>query len=101
MERNPVRMGLVERVEEWRWSSAGTCGSAPVHTWPMERPLAWRNWVNAGEPCEQLSAVRRSVLKGQPYGSAPWVEQMVVQWDLGVTMRGRGRPRKELVNNGS
>ena len=101
VERNPVRAGLVERVEEWRWSSVGTSGSVSVHEWPMERPLAWRNWVNEGESCEQLSAVRRSVLKGQPYGSASWVERMVAQWNLGITLRERGRPRKELVNNGS
>ena len=29
------------------------------------------------------------------------VEQMVAQCNLGVTLRGRGRPKKELVNNGS
>ena len=101
VERNPVRAGLAERAEQWRWSSAGSLGAVPLYAWPMERPAEWRHWVDEGESSAQLKAVRRSVLKGQPYGSAPWVEQMVVQWDLGVTMRGRGRPRKELVNNGS
>ena len=101
VERNPVRAGLVERAEQWRWSSAGSLGAVPLYAWPMERPAEWLHWVDEGESSAQLKAVRRSVIKGQPYGSAPWVEQMVVQWDLGVTMRGRGRPRKELVNNGS
>ena len=67
----------------------------------MERPVDWPDWVNKGETDEQLSAVRRSVIKGQPYGSAPWIEQMVTQWNLGATLRTRGRPKKELVNNGS
>ena len=49
---------------------------------------------------EEIAAVRRSVLKGQPYGSEPWVERMVTQWNLGATLRDRGRPRKEFVNNG-
>jgi putative transposase len=101
VERNPVRAGLVERAEQWRGSSAGTRGSVPVHTWPMERPADWLDWVNEGEPTEQLSAVRKSVTKGQPFGSALWVEQMVTQWNLGATLRARGRPKKELVNNGS
>jgi putative transposase len=101
VERNPMRAGLVERAEQWRWSSAGTRGSAPVHTWPVERPTDWLDWVNEGEPTEQLSAVRKSVTKGQPYGSEPWVERMVTQWNLGATLRERGRPKKELVNNGS
>jgi putative transposase len=101
VERNPVRAGFVERAEQWRGSSAGTRGSVPVHTWPMERPADWLDWVNEGEPTEQLSAVRKSVTKGQPFGSALWVEQMVTQWNLGATLRARGRPKKELVNNGS
>jgi len=101
VERNPVRAGLVERAEQWRWSSAGTRGSVPLQEWPMERPTEWLPWVNEGEPHEQLHAVRRSVLKGQPYGSEPWVERMVTQWNLGTTLRERGRPKKALVNNGS
>jgi len=80
---------------------AGTRGSVPVHTWPMERPTDWLDWVNEGEPTEQLSAVRKSVTKGQPFGSALWVEQMVTQWNFAATLRARGRPKKELVNNGS
>jgi hypothetical protein len=45
--------------------------------------------------------VRRSVVKGQPYGSESWVQQMVRQWNLGATLRKRGRPKKEFANNGS
>ena len=101
VERNPVRAGLVERAEQWRWSSARTCGAVPLQEWPMERPTEWLPWVNEGETHEQLCAVRRSVTKGQPYGSAPWVERMVTQWHLGATLRERGRPKKELVKNGS
>jgi putative transposase len=101
VERNPVRAGLVERAEQWRWSSAGIHGPVLMHEWPMERPSEWLDWVNEGETNEQLSTVRRSVIKGQPYGSEPWVEQMVTQWNLGATLRERGRPKKELVINGS
>lgn len=101
VERNPVRAGLVERVEQWRWSSAGANGTVPLHEWPMARPRDWCSWVNESEPTEQLSMVRKSLLKGQPYGSAQWVEQMVTQWNLGTTVRGRGRPKKETANNGS
>jgi putative transposase len=67
----------------------------------MERPAKWLDWVNESETNEQLKAVRRSVLKGQPFGSTRWMEQVVVQWNLGATLRGRGRPKKEFVNNGS
>lgn len=101
VERNPVRAGLVKRAEQWRWGSAGTRGSVSVHDWPIARPTDWPDWVNEGEATEQLSAVRKSVTKGQPYGSEPWVARMVMQWNLGATLRERGRPKKELVINGS
>ena len=101
VERNPVRAGLVERVEQWRWSSAGSLGAVPLHAWPMERPVDWLHLVDEGESSAQLNAVRRSVIKGQPYGSAPWVQRVVTKWNLGATLRDRGRPMKELVNNGS
>jgi hypothetical protein len=67
----------------------------------MERSADWPDWVNEGEATEQLSAVRKSVTKGQPFGSSTRVDQMVAQWNLGATLRERGRPKKELVNNGS
>jgi putative transposase len=67
----------------------------------MERSAEWLSWVNERETNEQLHAVRRSVIKGQPYGSEPWMERMVTQWNLGATLRDRGRPKKELVINGS
>ena len=101
VERNPVRAGLVERAEEWNWSSARVSGSVPLHTWPIERPSSWLDWVNEDETTEQLSALRSSVTKGRPFGRPPWVEQMVTQWNVGATLRGRGRPKKELINNGS
>ena len=100
VERNPMRAGLVARAEHWRWSSAGTRGVVPLHEWPMARPVDWLDRVNEGEATEQLSAIRKSVTKGQPYGSEPWVERMVRQWNLGATLRARGRPKKELVDNG-
>lgn len=101
VERNPVRAGLVERAEEWRWSSAGTRGAVPLQDWPIARPADWLHWVNKDETNDRLDAVRRSVLKGQPFGSEPWVERMVAQWNLGATLRERGRPKKEFANNGS
>jgi putative transposase len=105
VERNPVRAGLVERAEQWRWSSAGQRGSGrglvSLSPWPLAQPVEWRQWVNDEEMSEQVAAVRRSVTKGQPFGSSAWVEQMVAQWNLGATLRARGRPKKELVNNGS
>ena len=101
VERNPVRAGLVTRAEHWQWSSAASSKGATLHQWPIPRPQAWAEWVNADEHHEQVEALRRSVVKGQPFGSEPWTKQMVTRWNLGMTLRERGRPPKELSNNGS
>ena len=60
VERNPVRAGLVDRVEQWRWSSAGANGVVPLHEGPLERPANWANWVEEDEPNEQLVAVTQN-----------------------------------------
>ena len=86
-ERHPVRAGLIERAEQWCWSRAMTRGSVPLQEWPMARPAEWPNWVKEGETHAQLSAMRRSMTKGHRCGSPKWVEQMVAQWNVGVTLR--------------
>jgi putative transposase len=96
--RNPVRAGLVDRAEQWRWSSASARTTVPVHAWPIERPT---DWLKENETSEQIAGVRRSVTKGQPFGSPLWVDLMVARWNLGSTLRERGRPKKEPTNNGS
>jgi putative transposase len=101
VERNPVRAGLVTRAEQWQWSSAASSKGAALHQWPIPRPQAWAEWVNVDEQHEQVEALRRSVVKGQPFGSEPWTKQMVTRWNLGMTLRERGRPPRELRNNGS
>ncbi|HSA85839.1 MAG TPA: transposase [Nitrospira sp.] len=101
VERNPVRAGLVTRAEQWPWSSAASSKGAALHQWPIPRPQAWAEWVNADEHHEQVEALRRSVVKGLPFGSESWTKQMVTRWNLGMTLRERGRPPKVLGNNGS
>ena len=53
VERNPLTAGLVERAEDWRWSSLwvrehGTDEQkALLHDWPTPRPGDWLARVNA------------------------------------------------------
>ena len=42
----------------------------------------------------ELEAVRRSVLRGAPYGSEPWQQQTAVALGLQSSLRSRGRPRQ-------
>ena len=61
VERNPVRAGLAERVEDWPWSSAARIGEIQgivLADWPVDRPPNWREFVNEVEPTPELDFIR-------------------------------------------
>jgi len=62
--------------------------------WHIRRPKNWASRVNRAEGKKELEAVRRSVQRGQPYGSELWCERIVQTPGLESTVRSRGRPRK-------
>src|ERR1700757_4945606 len=51
-ERNAVRAGLAERVQDWRWSSASRDRAPeppPLDPGPVPRPAGWLEYVNAAQ----------------------------------------------------
>ena len=100
VERNPLRANLIERAQDWRWSSLGryTQGDDNARLlltpWPIPRPRNWVSRVNRAEAKKELEAVRRSVQRGQPYGSELWSKRIVQTLGLESTVRPRGRPHK-------
>jgi putative transposase len=75
VERNALRAGLVERAEDWRWSSlwrwrhTEVTDDVPALTdWPVERPRQWLFQVNRPQAEAELDAVRTSVQRGRPFG---------------------------------
>ncbi len=101
VERNPVRPTLVARAEEWRWSSlwrwlhpAETAEKPALYAWPMERPTDWLARVNRALTKKELEAVRVSVARGRPFGTATWQDRIAKRLGLESTFRSRGRPRK-------
>jgi putative transposase len=99
-ERNPVRADLAARAEEWPWSSAGLWSSPDRPSWlepgPVKRPRDWLAWVNRAATRGELEALRRSVNRGAPYGTAGWVLAAANRLGLESTLRPRGRPRKQV-----
>jgi putative transposase len=98
VEANPLRAGLVERAEDWRWSGLWQwrhgSDDLPLSAWPVERPRNWVARVNRQLREEQLAPIRVSVERGRPLGSDPWVRRVAKRLHLGFTLRGPGRPRK-------
>lgn len=105
VERNPLRAGLVERAEEWRWGSL----YRRVHGTPDEQamlanspvPLGrqWCGYVNKPQSEAELTAIRRSIVRGQPYGGEAWRTKITRQLGLEHTFRPRGRPKKQQDTN--
>lgn len=99
VERNPLRSGLVEAAEQWRWGSLwrrvrGTPDDQRLLSdWPVPMPANWLAFVSQPQTQKELDALRRCVVRGQPYGRQPWVEQTARCLGLEATLRRRGRPR--------
>jgi putative transposase len=102
VERNALRAGLVERAEDWRWSSLWRRGQNTealpqiLQPGPVTLPENWVEDVNRPQTESELAALRRSVQRGQPFGEVHWVEQQAAKLGLESTLRPRGRPRKVI-----
>lgn len=81
VELNPVRAGLVERPEQWRWSSArthlglGTDGitdAAPMR----ERIDDWRALLDSGLADSERDAIQAGERTGRPLGGPAFVERL-------------------------
>jgi putative transposase len=84
----------------WRWSSLWRRihgDDQPrqfLSSWPLPMPEGWIEHVNVPQTETELEALRRSVQRGCPYGSAGWQKQMAARLGLGHTLRPLGRPKK-------
>ena len=65
----------------------------------LERPGDWLAGVNAVEDEKELAGVRRSVIRGAPFGEEGWVKRTAWLLELESALRPRGRPRKEGAND--
>ena len=95
VERNPLRASLVERAEEWRWSSL-TCrnGDRPevprLAEWPVARPDDWSTLVHSPQTRAEIEAFRRAVRTREPFGSEEWCKAFKAQLNEPAPRR-RGR----------
>ena len=99
VERNALRAKLVDRAQDWRWSSVWrrAQGDAKVASWlsdwPVERPRDWVARVNRPQTTSELEALRLSVQRGRPFGEDAWVRRLVRRFGLESTLTPRGRPK--------
>jgi putative transposase len=98
VERNPRRANLVERAEDWPWSSLSwrRRGRQPalLAEWPVPCPRNWVATVNAAQNPAEEEALQRSIARGAPFGDAQWQTRTAARLGLESSLRPRGRPRK-------
>lgn len=101
VERNPVTATLVERVEDWPWSSArhrdeeSGIGSRSelVSASPVELPRPWLPFVNTPLTVGEIDRLEECSTKARPFGGAAWTRGTSER--LGLTdSLGSGRPRR-------
>ncbi|HEY5315489.1 MAG TPA: transposase [Pirellulales bacterium] len=110
IEANPLRADIVNRAEDYPWSSYPTHGLGvasilldPLLTYEELSPYAavrQRRWAAmVHRPFEEhtLASIRRSNAMGLPYGEVAWVERLAKELGLDLTIRPRGRPKKNLL----
>ena len=102
VERNALRANLVEKAQDWQWCSLWrrdhpeVVDDVPVlAAWPVPCPSHWKRLVNQPQNQKELEALRASVQRGRPYGSARWQHRTAARLGLESTFRSRGRPRKD------
>ena len=101
VERNPVRAGMVDRAEDYRWSSArahvdGRRDDLLDPGLPLVGAIGnWSDWLAAGDIDSELKAIRKATALDIPYAE----DEVICRWEveLGRRLRPRkpGRPAKE------
>ena len=107
IKANPLRAALVQRAEEYPWSSYRAHGLGEMNELvdrlityedlsplPKVRARKWAEKVHRPMDAAVLDAIRRSNATGLPYGDEAWTRRLAKRLDLDLTIRPRGRPRK-------
>ena len=99
IERNALRAGLVQRAQDWLWSSAaGHREGLPVlATSPVPHALDWLAYVNEPQTEAEVESLRECIRRRRPYGDAAWMQGTARQMGLEASLRPRGRPPKKAA----
>ena len=102
VELNPVRAGMAEAAEQWRWSSAAAhCGArAPDGMLEMERwrkrwtVAEWREFLAGAESASEIRELRRATHTGRPLGTPEFVADLEKLTSRALAPQKGGRPKR-------
>jgi putative transposase len=99
VERNPLRAGLVERAQDWKWSSLQRNSERPVlDPGPVPHGAEWTEFVNTPMTEAEVAAIRLSLRRDRPYGNDAWSIETAGLLGLEHSLRPRGRPPSNPVS---
>jgi len=102
VERNALRSGMVERAEDWPWSSLRGGATPALDPGPTPRGSGWLEHVNAPMTEAEVAAIRLSLRRDRPYGAKAWTSTTASRLGLESSLRPRGRqPRVSGDGDGS
>jgi putative transposase len=100
VERNPVRAGLVELAESYRWSSArahvfGT--SHPLLTdFPLRKVIPnWSAYLGQSDPPGAIEEIQSHERTGRPLGNEAFIKRLEAVTGRVLALQPKGRPRKK------
>ena len=103
VERNPVEAGMINRSEDYRWSSAAAhCGLIED---PMLAALPdsmkgvsqdqWSEWLALPEKTDVTDLIQRNIEKGLPCGNDQFISKLERKAKRSLRYKPQGRPIKE------
>lgn len=98
VERNPLRANLVERAEDWPWSSLARAERPPrLDPGPAPRGPGWAEAVHAPMTGAELAALATAIRRGRPFGTDAWTRRTAAALDLVSSLRDPGRPTAKAI----
>jgi putative transposase len=102
IERNPVRAGLAEKPEEYRWSSASAHIEKEDDKLVKVKPLLelvddWRSFLAGTVEDSEIDVIHRHERTGRPLGSEGFIEELEVKLSR-VLRRQKPGPKKNRNN---
>ena len=100
VERNALKANLVDKAEEWRWGSVyrRKYGSPKqkdlLALWPVQKPKDYIIWLNQPQSEDEENIIKNSIQRGSPYGDGSWGKNIINKFNLEMTVRSKGRPKK-------
>ncbi len=100
IERNPVRAGMVELPEDYKWSSAKfqvtdqECDFLEPVWKDSDDREEYKKFLNTLGEKEEIEMVKKRTYEGKPIGTVQFIENIAELLGIEISTRPKGRPRK-------